>query len=61
MAVQQPQTPDPSESGAQSHICEVCGYGISLARTTLPQCPMCRSVAWKPVPHLPPRFRREAA
>ena len=27
--------------------CAECGYGVSV-RTVLPECPMCRGVAWEP-------------
>ena len=27
--------------------CAECGYGVSV-RTVLPQCPMCRGLAWEP-------------
>lgn len=53
--------PDLSIVRRRTHVCKGCGYGISIARSTLPHCPMCRTTAWAPERESVRRMRIEAA
>jgi hypothetical protein len=54
-----PLPPAPIRAAKRYLACSSCGYGVSIARTEPPRCPMFGSSAWLPERRQPPRFRGE--
>ena len=54
-----PLPPAPIRAAKRYLACSSCGYGVSIARTEPPRCPMCGSSAWLPERRKPPRPRGE--